>query len=73
MATSINNHPKPTPMALLSVEEFHTLNEGRIGKNTLYRMVREGRIRSIKLGERKILIPASELNDWPARELGVIA
>jgi excisionase family DNA binding protein len=34
-----------------------------IGRNTLYRFIREGRIPHIRLG-RKILIPRSALERW---------
>lgn len=57
------------PPLLLSITEFHAELDGRVGLNSLYRLIRLGRIKSIRLGERKILIPASEVGDWPMREL----
>lgn len=67
-ATAVGPAP-PAPPALLTVAEFWNLLDRRVGLNTLYRLVHDGRIRSIRLGERKILIPATELTDWPHREL----
>jgi excisionase family DNA binding protein len=61
--------PAQSPPALLTITEFHRHFQARIGKNALYRLVSSGRIRSIRLGERKILIPSTELHDWPAREV----
>lgn len=57
------------PSSLLTPSEFHSHFQSKIGKNKLYELLHEGRIKSIRLGERKILIPASELTAWPAREL----
>jgi hypothetical protein len=54
--------------ALLSVQDFHRALGGAIGINSLRSAVREGRVRSLRVGERKRLIPASELADWPQRE-----
>ena len=73
------NQIRPTPppadnqlgrSALLTVAEFHDQFAHRIGINMVYQLVRQGRIRSIRLGERKILIPSTELTDWPDREIG---
>ena len=51
----------------LSIPEFYRQLGGTVGTNSLYGLVRSGRIKSIKVG-RKILIPRSELIDFPARE-----
>jgi excisionase family DNA binding protein len=51
----------------LSPAEFFAEMKGTIGKNSLYGFIHNGRIKSIRVG-RKILIPRSELADFPARE-----
>ena len=54
---------------LLTPEEFRVQGLAKaIGKNSLYDMIRSGRIKSIRVG-RKILIPSSELEDFPNREM----
>ena len=55
---------------LLTVRDFHFHLHGALGINAIRAAVREGRIRSVLIGERKRLIPASELTDWPHREIG---
>ena len=61
--------PRPiTP--LLTIKDFHRHLNGALGINAIREAVREGRIRSVQIGERKRLIPASELTDWPHREIG---
>lgn len=62
----------PQAPELLTVADFQRRFKPSIGINTVYRLVHEGRIRSIRLGERKILIPASELTAWPQRELEAV-
>ena len=52
---------------LLSPSEFFAEMKGAVGKNSLYGLIHDGRIKSIRIG-RKILIPRSELIDFPARE-----
>lgn len=58
-------HLKP----LLSIKEFHQHFLGTIGINAIRTAVNEGRIQSIAVGLRKRLIPASELEAWPQREI----
>jgi excisionase family DNA binding protein len=41
--------------------------QGVIGLNTIYDLVRSGRIKSVRV-TRKILIPRQELLDFPERE-----
>lgn len=65
MTAPTQNHTKP----LLTPTEFHACLQGAIGINAVRRLVRDGRIRSIAAGERKRLIPASELTNWPQREM----
>jgi hypothetical protein len=62
---------QPTHLpALLSVQDFYRALGGAIGINALRTAVREGRVRSLLVGERKRLIPATELTNWPLRETG---
>lgn len=51
----------------LSPSEFFDEMKGTIGKNSLYGFIHSGRIKNIRVG-RKILIPRSELTDFPTRE-----
>jgi hypothetical protein len=63
-------HPS-TPLArpaLLTVQGFHHALGGAVGINSLRKAVREGRIRSLRVGERKRVIPSTELADWPQRD-----
>ena len=57
----------PTGDALLTPLEFYEGLNRRVGKNSIYGLVAAGRIRSVKIGT-KILIPASELTEFPRRE-----
>jgi excisionase family DNA binding protein len=41
-----------------------------IGRDAVYELVREGRLRAVRLG-RKILIPVSELEAFVARETSI--
>jgi excisionase family DNA binding protein len=54
-----------TEPLLLSVREWARA-EG-VGRDLAYRLVREGRVRSVAIG-RKRLIPRSELEAWIQRE-----
>ncbi len=55
--------------SLLSVDEFRSALGHKVGRNFVYRALckEEGGIKHIRTG-RKILILASEVNDWPLRE-----
>jgi excisionase family DNA binding protein len=57
----------PKPKNLLSPAEFHDRFNGVVGKNSIYEAIKSNRIKHVKLG-RKILILASEVEDWPHRE-----
>jgi hypothetical protein len=62
---------QPTSLpALLSVQDFHRALGGAIGINSLRSAVRDGRVRSLRVGERKRVIPSTELANWPLREAG---
>lgn len=39
-----------------------------VGRDRMYELAKEGRIRSVVVGTRR-LIPRSELEDWPRREI----
>jgi len=54
-----------TEPLLMSVREWARA-EG-VGRDTAYQLVREGRLRAVFLN-RRILIPRSELEDFPRRE-----
>lgn len=68
-ATSRQLPPVPAAPKFYSPRELYLKFEKSIGLNTIYRLVGEGRIYSVRLGRGKILIPASELHNWPEREL----
>ncbi len=53
---------------LLGVRE--AARELGIGRDTCYTLVREGRLRSVSLGRRRILIPRTELEAFVDREAG---
>jgi len=59
----------PNTKPLLTAAEFHEELQGTVGINAIRRLMKEGRILSITAGDRKRLIPASELTNWPQREL----
>ena len=52
---------------LLTPDEFCEGLRKVIGRNSIYGLIQANRIKHIKVG-RKILIPRSELTDFPARE-----
>ena len=70
MNQTIATHQKSPRPSLLTITRFHRELGGTVGINALRTAVRVGRIRSLRVGERKRLIPASELTDWPNRETG---
>ena len=53
---------------LLSPQQFAAKFNGAIGRNAIYEGVRSNRIRHVRIGKRKILILASEVDEWPLRE-----
>ena len=60
----------PHTRPLLTVREFYAALGGAIGINAVRDAVRDGRIRSLLVGERKRLIPATEVVEWLRREAG---
>ena len=51
---------------LISPDEFRGAFDGAIGRNFVYEQLRAGSIKHIRVG-RKMLILASEIEDWPKR------
>lgn len=64
--SNLTAKPKPS---LLTPDEFYNAMGKKIGKNSIYEGIASERIRSIRFG-RKILVPASEVEDFPRREIG---
>jgi hypothetical protein len=64
----VQPHHPPINPRLLTIPDFHRALGGTVGINSLRRAVREGRIRSLRIGERKRVIPSTELANWPLRE-----
>jgi excisionase family DNA binding protein len=60
--------PAEVRKALLTPEEFRKGLGNAIGRNTVYTYIRARKIKHVKIG-RKILIPKSELVDFPLREM----
>lgn len=60
--------PAEIRKALLTPEEFRTGLDNAIGRNTIYLYLKARKIKHVKIG-RKILIPKSELVDFPLREM----
>lgn len=56
-----------TEKPLISPDEFWRAMQGSIGRNVIYNLCKEGRIKNVKIG-KKFLIPRSELTDFPQRE-----
>lgn len=69
MNTLSDRGQKHAAPKFLSPKEFYLQFDKRIGRDTIYRLIQEERIRSVRPGKRKILIPVSEVTDWPKREL----
>ena len=57
-----------TQKRLLTVPELHLKYDGAYGLNSLYAAVKTGRLKSVRVG-RKILVPASEVEDFIRREV----
>ena len=43
----------------ISVPQFLLDNKGKIDRNLLYRLISEGKIPSIRLGTKKLLVPSN--------------
>lgn len=41
-----------------------------VGRDTAYQLVREGRLRAVRVGRRRLLIPRTELAAFVEREAG---
>ena len=80
MDTKVHNAPfiagmgadAPSPQTsvprLLTPEQFWRHFGGAIGRGAIYEMIRQNRIRHIRIG-RKILITQDEVIDFPRREM----
>jgi hypothetical protein len=60
--------PTEIRKALLTHEEFRKGLDNAIGRNAIYCYLPARKIKHVKIG-RKILIPKSELVDFPLREM----
>ena len=73
-ASTYPTQPTVTPdKPLLTIREFHDHLQGSVGINAIRDAVRNGRIKSLAVGERKRLIPSTELTAWVERETAVHA
>ena len=68
MYTDLAKNIGTAKLKLLSPKQFYEYFSGKVGRTAIYDAVRNNRIRHIKLGKQKILILASEVEDWPTRE-----
>ncbi len=64
--------PAEIRKALLTPEEFRAGLDNAIGRNTIYRYLQARKIKNVRIG-KKILIPKSELTDFPLREMSLQA
>lgn len=65
-------HPTEAPITeprFYTPAQFHDHFKPHVGRDTIYRLINDGRIKAVKLYDRKLLIPASEIHDWPQREM----
>ncbi len=69
---SQDSNTQSTLPKALTVDEFHAAIGGIIGYKTLYEYARSGRLRAIRVGEKrgKFLILRSEVDDFFTREAG---
>ena len=58
----------PSLPKALTVRQFHEAIGGIIGINTLYAYARSGRLRTVRVGTRKLLILRSEVEEFFTRE-----
>ena len=63
MLAKFSENSKP----FLTPDEFRAAMGNTIGRASIYKLLAAGRIKKIAVG-RKILIPSSELVDFPKRE-----
>ncbi len=55
------------PPPVLTPQAFHTAIQGTIGLNTIYELLRAGRLRHARIGNRYLVL-ASEAHDFFERE-----
>jgi excisionase family DNA binding protein len=54
------------PLLLKPQDAFRRIG---VGRDAGYRLIAEGRLRVVRLGERRLLVPASECEAFVEREL----
>lgn len=59
----------PSPR-VLTIKQFHAAIDGAIGLNSLYELARCGRLKTVRIG-RKLLVLASEVDNFFLREAEV--
>lgn len=59
---------QPHPSPFLSPSELWEALGRRVGRQAIYEALNGGRIRCMRIG-RKYLIPRTEIEDWPNREM----
>lgn len=64
--------PQPSGLSprVLTIKQFHAAIEGAIGLNSLYELARCGRLKTVRIG-RKLLVLASEVDNFFLREAEV--
>jgi excisionase family DNA binding protein len=63
---TVADRPQARSSGLITPDELYR-RLGVIGKTNIYRALQAGRIKHLRIG-RKILVLASEVDDWPRRE-----
>jgi excisionase family DNA binding protein len=54
------------PTGLMRVREFRAVLGADVGEKTLRKHIKEGKLRAVRMG-RRVLVLASELEDYPKR------
>jgi len=67
-ATPHSSSPVTLPKGL-TPHQFYEAIDRAIGINSIYGLIRSGRLKSVQIGNRYI-IPATEVNDFFSREAG---
>jgi len=62
--------PSSSSPRVLTIKQFHAAIDGAIGLNSLYELARCGRLKTVRVG-RKLLVLASEVDNFFLREAGV--
>ena len=67
MPSILPRQPESAP-PLITVDEFRERFGYKVGRSFIYEAVNEGRIKNVRIN-RKILILATEVEEWPLREV----